>query len=225
MNRLGLEMSSVVSSVAIETPGGVFARELTTRREQTGEVLALIDELLRAAGIALGDLNGIAFGRGPGSFTGLRISAAVAQGLAVVGGAPLLPVSSLLCLAERAWREHGCERALVCLDAHMGEVYWAHAGRRGGAIEIAGDERLGAPSDVVPPAGAQWCAVGGGFAAHGAPLAAAREQAACVLPELTPSAVDLFSQAKRDLAAGRLTAPAAALPVYLREHTAWRRSS
>ena len=153
MNLLGLETSSTVGSVAVETPGGVLVREIATPREQTAQILALIDELLREAGIGLPDLNGIAFGRGPGSFTGLRVSVAVAQGLAAVAGMPLLPVSSLLCLAERAWREHGCERALVCVDAHMGEVYWAVAERRGGVVGIAGDERLGAPSDVTPPRG------------------------------------------------------------------------
>ena len=227
MNLLGLETSSTVGSVAVETPRGVLVREIATPREQTAQILALIDELLREAGIGLPDLDGIAFGRGPGSFTGLRVSVAVAQGLAAVVGMPLLPVSSLLCLAERAWREHGCERALVCVDAHMGEVYWAVAERRGGSIGVAGDERLGAPSDVThaPAGAAAWSAVGSGFAAHSEALAAVLQTAAQVLPALVPSAVDLFPQAKRDLAAARVTAPTAALPVYLREHTAWRRSS
>ena len=228
MNLLGLETSSTIGSVAVETPGSTLVREIATPREQTAQILALIDELLREAGIGLPDLNGIAFGRGPGSFTGLRVSVAVAQGLAAVAGMPLLPVSSLLCLAERAWREHGCERALVCVDAHMGEVYWALAERRGGVVGIAGDERLGTPSDVTPPAAvaaSAWFAIGSGFAAHADALAAVRQTAAQVLPALVPSAVDLFPQAKRDLAAARVAAPTAALPVYLREHTAWRRSS
>jgi len=225
MNLLGIETSSNVGSVAIETPGGVLVREMATPREQTAQLIAAIDELLREAGIRLQDLNGIAFGRGPGSFTGLRVSVAVVQGLAAVAGVPVLPVSSLLCLAERAWREHGCERALVCVDAHMGEVYWALSERRGGAVGVAGDERLGAPSDVVPPSEPGWFGVGSGFAAHAEALAKVQETAARLLPALVPSAVDLFPQAKRDLAAARVTAPAAALPVYLREHTAWRRSS
>ena len=226
MNLLAFETSGRVGSVALETGSSLEQREIATPREQTDRLLALTDELLAAAGIELEALHGIAFGRGPGSFTGLRVSVAVGQGLAAATGVPLLPVSSLLGLAERALRESGCERALVCVDAHMGEVYSALAERRGGVVEIVGAERLGAPADVpAPPAGPAWCAAGSGFAAHAAALAGIARGAALVLPGVEPSAADLLPQAKRDLAAGRVTAPAAALPVYLRDQTAWRRSS
>jgi tRNA threonylcarbamoyladenosine biosynthesis protein TsaB len=224
MNLLALETSSSIGSVALETPGGVLVREIATPREQTEQILARTDELLRLAGLALQELDGIAFGRGPGSFTGLRVSVAVAQGLAAVGSTPLLPVSSLLCLAQRAWRERSFERTLVCVDAHMGEVYWAAAEHRGDCVGIVGEERLGAPGDVAAPWDS-WCGVGSGFAAHGAALATLVRGAAQILPALVPSAVDLLPQAKRDLAAGRVAAAAAALPVYLREHTAWRRTT
>lgn len=226
MNLLAFETSSRVGSVALETRGVIELRAIATPRDQTDRLLALADELLQAAGIALEELDGIAFGRGPGSFTGLRVSAAVAQGLGAAGGVPLLPVSSLLSIAERAFREHGCERTLVCVDAHMGEVYWASAEARGGVVAIVGPERLSAPDDVAaPPGGLPWCGAGDAFAAHAAALAAVARRAARLLPELAPSAVDLLPQAKRDLAAGRVTAPAAALPVYLRAQTAWRRGS
>jgi len=225
MNLLAFETSSRIGSVALETPAGLLVRELGVPREQTERLLAMTDELLAAAGIGLQDLDGIAFGRGPGSFTGLRVSVAVAQGLAAVTGVPLLPVSSLLCLAERAWQDAGCRRALVCVDAHMGEVYSAAAECRGGMVEIVGGERLGAPAEVVAPEGSDWCAVGSGFAAYAEPLAAVARAAERVLPELVPSAEALLPQARRDLAAGRAALPSAALPVYLREHTAWRRSS
>ncbi len=225
MNLLALETSSSVGSVALETPAGVVVREIATPREQTEQILARTDELLRESGLALADLAGIVFGRGPGSFTGLRVSVAVAQGLAAVGRIPLLPVSSLLALAQRAAREHGCARALACVDAHMGEVYWAAAELRGDVMVIVSDERLGAPADVAVPWRDGWCGVGSGFAAHANALTTLVEKASVVLPELVPSAVDLLPQAKLDLAAGRVAAPTAALPVYLREHTAWRRSS
>ena len=225
MNLLAFETSSRTGSVALETAGGLLVRELGFPREQTERLLAITDELLASAGIGLQSLDGIAFGRGPGSFTGLRVSVAVAQGLAAVTGVPLLPVSSLLCLAQRAWQELGCERALVCVDAHLGEVYSASAERRGGRMEIVGGEKLGAPADVVAPEGSGWCAIGSAFTAHAEPLAAITAAAAAVSPDLVPSAACLLPQAKRDLAAGRATPPAAALPTYLREHTAWRRSS
>ena len=225
MNLLAFETSSMLGSVALETASGITVRELGIPREQTESLLRVTDELLAAAGIDLESLDGIAFGRGPGSFTGLRVSAAVAQGLGAASGVPLLPVSSLLCLAERAWQEARCERALVCVDAHMGEVYWAWAARRGDIVEIVGDERLGAPADVVPPEASPWCAVGNGFTAHAVALTGVTRAASKVLPELLPSAAALLPRAKRDLTAGRIAPPAAALPVYLREQTAWRRSS
>ena len=102
MNLLAFETSSRLGSVALETAGGLAVRELGSPREQTERLLAITDELLAAAQLDLASLDGIAFGRGPGSFTGLRVSVAVAQGLAAASGVPLLPVSSLLCLAERA---------------------------------------------------------------------------------------------------------------------------
>ncbi len=227
MNLLGIETSGTIGSVAVRTAAGVLVREIATPREQTERVLTLVDELLSAAGTPLEALDGIAFGRGPGSFTGLRVSTAVAQGLSAATGLPVLPVSSLLCLAERAWREGGWQRCLVCIDAHMGEVYSAESVRRDGIVQIVGPERLSTPADVAPLAGADWAAVGSGFATPGpgqeltAPLAAA----AHVLAALQPSAQDLFPQAERELAAGRGVDAVAALPVYLREQTAWRRSS
>jgi tRNA A37 threonylcarbamoyladenosine modification protein TsaB len=94
-------------------------------------------------------------------------------------------------------------------------------------VQIVGPERLGAPADVVPPTGADWAAVGSGFASPGPgqELSGVRGAAARVLAALQPSAQDLFPEAERALAAGRGVEAAAALPVYLREHTAWRRGS
>ncbi len=225
MNLLGFETSSSRGSVALATPQELRVREIASPREQTESLLALTDELLAEAGITLEQLHGIAFGRGPGSFTGLRVSVAVAQGLAAVTGVPLLPVSSLVCLAQRAWREERCERGIVCVDAHMGEVYSAEFAVGDGMAAIVGAERLGPPADVTALPGEGWCAVGNGFAAHAEALAATARAAARVLPELVPAAEDLFLEARRDLAAGRGAAATAAIPKYLREHTAWRRTS
>lgn len=225
MNLLALETSAAVGSVALATKAGVLVRTIASTREQTDQLLKHTDDLLAEAGLELEDLAGIAFGRGPGSFTGLRVSAAVAQGLSVVSGVPVLPVSSLLVIAERAWREHGCESALVCVDAHMGEVYSAETERRSGTVAVVGAERLSQPQDVGVPRAPGWWAVGNGFASHAEALATAAKAAARVLPDLLPCAIDLFPQARRDLEAGRGAGPQAALPVYLRGETAWKRTS
>jgi len=225
MRLLGIETSSSTGSVALRLPETIAVRTIATPREQTERLLALADELLTEAGLTLRALDGIAFGRGPGSFTGLRVAAAVAQGFAAACGVPLLPVSSLLCVAQGAFRTAGAHRSLVCLDAHMGEAYWGQFEVRDGHAEPAGPERLGAPAEIAPAWEAGWTAVGDGFTAHQAALAPVAAAADRVLPDLRPAAEDLFPQAERDLAAGRAVGAGQALPVYLREHTAWRRSS
>jgi tRNA threonylcarbamoyladenosine biosynthesis protein TsaB len=224
MNILAFETSSRLGSVALQHGARVAVREILEPRDQTEQILVHIDSLLAESGLKLAALDGVAFGRGPGSFTGLRVSAAVAQGLAAATGVALLPLSSLVCLAERAWREFGESRCLVCVDAHMGEVYWAETLRRDGVVELVGAERLDPPGDVPVPAG-EWVAVGNGFAAHVEALAVVARRAKRLLPELTPDARDLLVAAQRDLVAGRTVAPEDALPVYLRDQTAWRRSS
>jgi tRNA threonylcarbamoyladenosine biosynthesis protein TsaB len=214
-----------VGSIALSLPGGVLVREIATPREQTAQLLKLVDELLAEAGMDLGDLDGIAFGRGPGSFTGLRIAAAVAQGLALARAVPLLPSSSLLSLAQHAWRKESSARSLVCVDAHMGEVFWGEYEVRAGLAAALGPEHLGSPALVGALAAGPYAAVGGAFTSQCAALATPLAAAQCVLADLKPTAEDLFPQATLDLAAGRAAAPVDALPVYLREETAWRRGS
>jgi tRNA threonylcarbamoyladenosine biosynthesis protein TsaB len=224
MKLLGIETSTNIGSVAIAIDGDVSSREMASPREQTAQLLGLVDHSLVAAGITLAELDGIVFGRGPGSFTGLRVAAAVAQGLALASGVPLLPVSSLQCLAQTAVRKERAGRSLVCVDARMGELYWAEFASVDGIARLVGDERLGNPGDVAAPVERPWAAVGDGFASYRDALGEQSARAERVLADLKPSAEDLFPQAVLDLAAGRSVTPGQALPVYLREHTAWRRS-
>ena len=100
-----------------------------------------------------GTLDAITFGRGPGSYTGLRIAAAVAQGLGLATGLPLLPVSSLAATAQGLWRSHGSRNTLVCVDARMGEAYWGWYEARNGLARIVGAERITAPEQITAPEG------------------------------------------------------------------------
>src|SRR5262249_54520254 len=155
---LGIETSGNGGSVALLVEGRIASREIATPREQTERVLAVAHELLGEARLGVAELDGIAFGRGPGSFTGLRLAAAVAQGLALAGNVRLVPVSSLLCLAQGAWRAERASRVLVCIDARMGEIYWAEFEADGGLMRASRPERLGRPSELAAPP-APWSAV------------------------------------------------------------------
>ncbi|HEY5624833.1 MAG TPA: tRNA (adenosine(37)-N6)-threonylcarbamoyltransferase complex dimerization subunit type 1 TsaB, partial [Gammaproteobacteria bacterium] len=148
MNLLAIETSAPVGSIAVQCAGKVSEASIATPREQTSRVLPLIDELLSAAGISLQALDGIAFGRGPGSFTGIRVATAVAQGLGLAAATPLLPVSCLAATAQRAWREFAGKASLVSLDARMGEVFWCGFTMQSGLPSALGIERLSSPRAV-----------------------------------------------------------------------------
>jgi tRNA threonylcarbamoyladenosine biosynthesis protein TsaB len=226
MKLLALETSSPIGSIALRHGDDLLERFIATPREQTDLVLPFVDDLLGAAGLALRDLDAIAFGRGPGSFTGLRIAAAVTQGLSFASGVPAVGVSSLEALAQRAWRELGVDDALVCIDARMREVYAARYVVRGRRAMLRGEERLCPPEALTLPGavdGAGFTAVGDGFTAYADALAPLVTRASRVVAKLVPSAQDLLVAAAEQVSAGRFLEPEAALPVYLRDESAWRR--
>lgn len=220
---LALETSSDIGSVALLVGETITERTIASPREQTGAILPHVHDLLAEAGIGLKDLDGVTFGRGPGSFTGLRVATAVAQGFGVALGLPLLPVSSLAAIAQGVWRVRGAEHCLVCIDARMGEVFWARYSIRDGRAALRDDERLSAPAAIEKGFPGSWVAAGSGFAAYLGELAGVTVGAVSVLPDAGPSARDLLPLALEDLAQGRIAPVEAALPVYLRRADAWRR--
>ncbi len=225
MKLLALETSGSAGSVVLAMGDDVRERPILSAREQTASVLPAVDALLNEAGVRLTDLDAIAFGRGPGSFTGLRVSAAIAQGLATAAGIGLLPVSSLAALAQCVWRQHQAGHVLTCVDARMGDVYWAGFRIRDHLAVLVDAERIGVPESVTAPDEPGWIAAGSGFSAYRDTLAAVTAGATAVFEVLEPSARDLLPQARHDFAAGRIATPRAALPVYLREKEAWKKPS
>jgi tRNA threonylcarbamoyladenosine biosynthesis protein TsaB len=185
-------------------PGGAQA---------SAALIPAIEELLADAGLTLQVLDAIAFGRGPGSFTGLRTAAAVAQGLGFGAGVPVLPVETLLAVAEEAHAQAGVTRVVAMLDARMGEVYFAAYERVGSGWVSRAPAALGRPEDVQVPAG--WAIAGNVLDQHGERLPAA---AARVLA--LPTARALLRLAPTLLADGRPHAPAEALPLYIRDKVA-----
>ncbi|MFP5381780.1 MAG: tRNA (adenosine(37)-N6)-threonylcarbamoyltransferase complex dimerization subunit type 1 TsaB [Gammaproteobacteria bacterium] len=217
MKLLVLDTSTEWCSAALWLDGRIEARrELAGQRHST-LLLPMIDALLRESGIALHALDGIAYGAGPGSFTGLRIACAVTQGLAFGAELPVVGVSTLESVAAQA----DAERVLTVLDARMAEVYWAAYVRDGELWEAVSTPQLAAPETVtVPPAGA-WVGAGNGFAALADAL---RPRLASRLVRiddtLVPDAAAMAPLAARAFARGEAIDAAFAAPVYLRDKVA-----
>jgi tRNA threonylcarbamoyladenosine biosynthesis protein TsaB len=179
--------------------------------------LPLIDALLGQAGIGLRALDGIAFGAGPGSFTGVRIACGIAQGLALGIDRPLVGVPTLLALAHDAWRARGVTDVRPCLDARMREVYVAAYRRRSDAWHEVEAPGVRKPADVEPIAGT-WHGCGDGYGAY--PGLATRLGLTSVDASAVPSARAVGELALARFAAGEGVDAAHAEPLYVRHRVA-----
>lgn len=224
MKLLALDTATEACSAAVYADGALLQRYEVLGRGHAERLLPMVDELLAEAGLALGALDAIAFGRGPGAFTGVRIAVSLAQGLALGADLPVVAVSDLAALGRLALDSTpGAALAVACLDARMGEVYWARvAARPDGGVD-ASDEHLGAPDAVtVEESAGRFVAAGHGWSAY--PILAERfgGRLLGVRPELLPRAAEIARLAALDLAAGRAVRPEDAAPVYLRDDVATR---
>lgn len=219
MTLLAIETSTEACSAALCVGDAVYERfELAPQRH--GErVLIMIEELLAEAALRLSALDGLAFGRGPGAFTGVRIGAALIQGIALGTGLAVAPVSTLAALAQGAYRRYGERQVLAAIDARMGEVYFgAYRADSAGLMRLDGGEQVAPPEAVAIPQDGPWWATGGGWAAHGGALMRHSSPNVKGLdPDPYPHARDLLPLALHTFACGGAVPAAAALPVYLRE--------
>ena len=229
MNLLAIDTSTDFCSVAASRGEALFARHERAGQRHAERILDMVDQVLVEARLEFAQIQGIAYGAGPGSFTGLRIAAGVTQGLALARGIGVVGIGTLLALAEEAAEEAAQEaagsRIIACLDAHKGEVYHA-AYRRAGA----GWEEVSAPGVYRPEAvplvpGENWIGCGDGFAAYRELLAARLgECVSAVRPEAAPTARAVLKLAIPRFAAGEAKDAAAAVPVYLRDKVALKTS-
>lgn len=221
MNILALDTAGQGCSVALLANGRIVERYESAPRRHAASLLPMAEACLAEAGLTLGELNALAFGRGPGSFTGLRIATGVAQGIAFGAGLPVVPVSNLAAGAAAAFRLHGWRRTVVAFDARMGEIY---AGTfqldDAGLPEALGAEALLVPDALEAPAGEAGFGVGSAFAAW--PALAERLGLLDVDAGIAPLACDLLGLAAAAFARGEVVAAQDARPVYLREQVAWQ---
>jgi len=224
MKILALDTSMEACSAAVLLAGKVFARFEAIERGHAERILTMVDDVLGESGVQLRELDAIAFGRGPGAFTGVRLAASVAQGLAFAAERRVVPVSDLRALAQ-AELDAAPEAAsvLVCADARLKEVYWGYFGRDPqGQAQAAGPESVGSPALVDRPDALAWpChGTGRGFSAYpelGQRLAGALS---AVHPDRLPAAGVVARLAVSEVAAGRTLEPQDAVPVYLRDRVA-----
>lgn len=218
MRLIAIETASENCSAALFVDGSILSRCENAPRGHAQLILPMMEELLAEAGLSLSSLDALAFGRGPGSFTGVRIAAGVAQGAALAADLPVVPVSTLAALAQHAVDRTGRAQILAALDARMGEVYCAAFSAVDGLVVTVGDERVCAPESVPALEGGNWVGAGSGFSAYGDALTACLGGTLGeVHPGLLPEAAQVARLAARDFAAGLTVAPEDAQPVYLRD--------
>ena len=225
MNLLAIDTSTDFCSVAASRGEALFSRHERAGQRQAETILGMVDEVLAEAGIKVAQIQGIAYGAGPGSFTGLRIAAGVTQGLALARGIGVIGVGSLLALSEEAAKDAASGRVIACLDAHKGEVYHAAYRRAGAGWEEVYAPGLYRPEAVPRAPGGDWTGCGDGFAAYRERLAARLgERVSAIRPEAVPSARAVLKLAMPRFAAGEAKDAATAVPVYLRDKVALKTS-
>ncbi|KQQ68034.1 tRNA threonylcarbamoyladenosine biosynthesis protein TsaB [Pseudomonas sp. Leaf127] len=215
---LALDTATEACSVALLHDGKVLSHYEVIPRLHAQKLLPMIQDLLAQAGIARSALDAIAFGRGPGAFTGVRIAIGVVQGLAFALDRPVLPVSNLAVLAQRAQREQGATQVAAAIDARMDEVYWGCYRATAGEMRLVGVEAVLPPEQALLPgdASGDWFGAGTGWGyAPRLPVSLVGMDAS-----LLPHAQDLLSLATFAWQRGEALPADDAQPVYLRDKVA-----
>ncbi|WP_429119835.1 tRNA (adenosine(37)-N6)-threonylcarbamoyltransferase complex dimerization subunit type 1 TsaB [Aeromonas veronii] len=222
---LAVDTATEACSAALLVGDKLFSRWEEAPRDHTRKILPMVQAVLEDAGISLSDLDAIAFGRGPGSFTGVRIGISVAQGLAFGAGVPLIGISTLAAMAQGAYRLEGAEQVLTAIDARMNEVYFGRYELIDGRMQLVGDEVVSEPAALVDVrgklAGPVTC-VGTGFETYGETLSGLADELA-VSQVRFPAAEDMLPLARAAWLAGEAVPVEQATPVYLRDKVTWKK--
>ena len=211
---IAIETSTELASVALLHRGARFSRESLGAQTHSATVPGMIQSMLKEAGIRLSDCDALAFGAGPGAFTGVRTACGLAQGMAFGAGLPVVPVVTLLAMAERA-RTLGADNVLPLLDARMGEVYWAQYQFNNGWSTITGPT-LSFASQLTASGLPAVC--GSGLNAYQSDLS--HLGVTSFLPEVMPHATDVLTLALIALHEGKSVHAREAQPIYLRNKVA-----
>lgn len=216
MNLLAVETSTELCSVALWRGGELRVEEAMAQNRHSELLLPMLRRLLEQAGLRPRDMDAFAFGQGPGSFTGIRIACGIVQGLAFGSARPVVPVPSLLALAEQA----GVPRVIAALDARMGEAYLAAYSRNEADWEAVVAPRLADAASLPQVPGEAWTATGSGFDRHGWLREAFAGTVGTRIEGELPRAAAVARIAVRRFARGEALAADHAAPLYLRDKVA-----
>ena len=217
MNILAFDTSSTACTVALCVGERQYSEHQVAPMQQAQLILPMIDTILKKAGIGLADLNAIAFGVGPGSFTGLRIAASVAQGLGFATQLPLVPLSSLAILAATASEKLSASQFLIAIDARIQKVYWAVYGQsQGGNVQLIGEECLLTPEAInLASMADNAIGLGDGWDKYQTIIQAHNPVLPLAYPDLKPNAKVMLAMAIDALAKDAVITAAEVVPVYL----------
>lgn len=218
MKLLAIETATEACSVALYLDGEVQEDFRIAPREHASLVLGMADHLLAEAGLKIGQLDAVAFGRGPGAFTGVRIATSVVQGMAFAADLPVVPVSTLAALAQGGLREYGWQRAAAAIDARMNEVYWAAYESAEGLMQPLQEERVCPPGAVPLLDGDGWYGIGSGWLTYADELSQRQGPAMSEIQgDYYPHAQDVAVLAAEAASHGLTVSAEQALPIYLRD--------
>jgi len=216
MKLLAIDTATEACSAALLINDDIISRYQFAPRKHAELILPMVDELLAEAGLRLADLDALAFGRGPGAFTGVRIAAGVIQGLAYATNLPVIPISTLAALAQGVDAEH--QHIISAIDARMGEIYWGLYTRNdAGQIVAASDEVVSKPEDLVIADDVRYFGTGSGWKTYASILTdKLQDQLTGFADDRFPDARDILTLARTEFEQGRTVSADQALPVYLR---------
>lgn len=221
MKLLALDTATEACSVALNLDGEIIENFQMLPRRHSRELLPMIEQILADAGLTLKQMDALAFGRGPGAFTGLRVATAMVQGLAFAVDKPVIGVSTLAALAQEGFRRFGATSVLSSIDARMNEVYWGAFREQDGLMQPLQDEVVTAPEQVMVPEGEEpWLGMGTGWAFRDKTAATVTD---CHV-ESYPRAGDVAILAAADYEKGLAVPADQAMPVYLRDKVALKKS-
>ncbi|CEE93249.1 putative glycoprotein endopeptidase, actin-like ATPase domain [Xenorhabdus nematophila str. Anatoliense] len=222
---LAIDTATEACSVALLNDGLVEAQFEISPREHTQRILPMVQEVLLKSNVSLQQLNALAFGRGPGSFTGVRIGVGIAQGLALGAELPMIGVSSLKTMAQGVFRLKGATNVLVAIDARMGEIYWGQYSRNSQGV-WQGDETEAVlkpeqAQEMMNSLSGEWAIAGTGWETYPQLL---DSHLTLITSNVTlPQAEDMLPLALQMWEAGEATAVENAEPVYLRNEVTWKK--